>query len=152
MTEFIEVTEQEFMDFLKNYPRVTRYNVAHMYEPPLHTFNDLERAPYWPESVVAKFADFTDGKCFEVLKDIDAPVVSDSKPDLEPLYDMNGVEVKIGDTVEEEGAYIATVGYEKPHRFTVIKRDIGTVYERWTPHDCWNNLRGDDFWKVEVEK
>lgn len=47
------VTQQEFEDFIKNYPRPLEKDCYGAFEPPLITYNDFELADKWPYSVVA---------------------------------------------------------------------------------------------------
>lgn len=51
---FKQVTRQECIDFVKNYPVRLEQDVAGMFEPPLRTFNDFSDGKVWPESIVAK--------------------------------------------------------------------------------------------------
>lgn len=146
---FIEVDQTQFDQFLVSYPRTLRRDVCGIYEPPLVTYNDFERAPYWPDSVVAKHGDGEDD--YRVLADVTAPVRSSSKPDVEPLLDCVGNQVAVGDQVD------VTWGYEfssngqtlaKVRRHAVVKHDVGTVYERWGISGCANDLRSMTFRKV----
>ncbi len=139
---FYTIPASDLPAWLVAYPRKLVKDVAGMFEPPLVTWNDFERAPYWPDSVVAQMA--LGASEASILSDPTAPVVSSIKPDLEPLYDKNGREVKIGDTIRKWWGYGAN-GPTDYRLHKVIKRDVGTVYEKWTPDDCWNHLRGTDF-------
>lgn len=53
--KFKSVTQAEFQEFVKTYPRNLVFDVAGMYEPPLVTFSDFTVAPEWPGSVVARY-------------------------------------------------------------------------------------------------
>lgn len=140
-----------FDAWLAAYPRKLVRNVSGIYEPPLVSWNDFERAPYWPDSVVASTSDGSG--VYHVIEDLNAPVVSSIKPDLEPLHDKDGVEVHEGDRIRmwwgssqsEEGAW---TDHFREH--TVTKRDRGTTYEAWCPHDCANNLRSMNFRKLST--
>ena len=48
------VTEEEFNQFLKDYPRLLSRDVAGMADPPVISYNDFELAEKWPFSVVAQ--------------------------------------------------------------------------------------------------
>lgn len=48
-----KVTEEEFKEFLKNYPRRLEGDVCGWAEPPTVTYNDFELANRWPYSIVA---------------------------------------------------------------------------------------------------
>lgn len=45
-------TEEELLEFVKNYPRRLERDIARMYDPPLETFNDPLLGK-WPDCVVA---------------------------------------------------------------------------------------------------
>jgi hypothetical protein len=49
------VSEQEFADFIQNYPRKLQFDVCGIAEPPSCSYNDFELANRWPWSVVANF-------------------------------------------------------------------------------------------------
>ncbi|WGH28563.1 hypothetical protein 13VV501A_gene0067 [Vibrio phage 13VV501A] len=49
----LEVTKEEFDDFIKNYPNDLITDVSHICEPPVKTYNDFSGGKKWPESVVA---------------------------------------------------------------------------------------------------
>lgn len=48
-----EVSKQEFIDFLNNYPRPLARDCCGISEPPAISYNDFELADRWPYSVVA---------------------------------------------------------------------------------------------------
>lgn len=54
MTEFKEVSMSELNEWVAAYPRKLERNVFTAGEPPLVMWNDFERAPLWPASIVAK--------------------------------------------------------------------------------------------------
>lgn len=47
------VSEQEFIDFINNYPRKLTRDVTGICDPPAISYNDFELADRWPYSVVA---------------------------------------------------------------------------------------------------
>ena len=49
----IQVTKEEFYNFIKNYPRRLVYDVTGICDPPQASYNDFELANRWPHSVVA---------------------------------------------------------------------------------------------------
>jgi hypothetical protein len=54
MTEFTQVTEEEFKTFLNEYPKSKlEWNCTGICEPPIGTYNDFSLGD-WPESIVAK--------------------------------------------------------------------------------------------------
>jgi hypothetical protein len=139
------LSKTEFDRWIAAYPRKLQVDVCATVEPPLVTWNDFERAPYWPDSIVARHVegDFT----YNVIEDINAPVVTKRKPDLEPLFDQDGAPVQIGDTIRVEWGWDDKTGdIYKTH--TVLKRDVGTPYERWGMSGCYNHLRGMTFTKI----
>lgn len=143
------VGTENFEAWLKAYPRPLDRDVFRAAEPPLVTWNDFARAPYWPDSIVAKTS--ADSGVYEVLADINELVVTDREPDLARLFDANGNQVEVGDTIEIEWAVnISAEGPETRHtkRHVVHKRDVGTPYETWSPTDCANNLRNMTFVKI----
>ena len=62
MSEFREVTGEEFSAFMENYPRPLSKDIARRYEPALFTANDFSLGN-WPESIVAK-ASLTEGEAY----------------------------------------------------------------------------------------
>lgn len=48
-----KVTKEEFMEFIKNYPRKLERDVCGISDPPAVSYNDFELANRWPYSVVA---------------------------------------------------------------------------------------------------
>lgn len=156
-TDFVAVSAEEFEAFLAAYPRKLERNVTTICEPPDVNFNDFERAPYWPDSVVASVS--ADGTGPRVLRKIDAPVPDDGGRDTDkPLLDSNGVELAEGDVVEAVwgwGAPNTTVfgrGFGPDGRYvvteTIIIRDKGTKYEHWSFESCHNLVRGFDMRKT----
>jgi len=49
-----ECTKEELEQFVKDYPQPLETNVAHMFDPPLLTYNDFSDGKVWPESIVAQ--------------------------------------------------------------------------------------------------
>jgi hypothetical protein len=49
-----EVTKDEFVDFVKKYPNKLDWDVAHMVDPPMGSYNDFSDGKKWPESMIAK--------------------------------------------------------------------------------------------------
>lgn len=151
--EFKKVTKAEFDAFIAAYPRKLVRNVSTICEPPNVNFNDFERAPYWPDSVVASFmADATPSN-YHVIADINAPVDDDGTRDTAtPLLDKNGREVKEGDRIRKHwgSSYSPETGNVQHHReHTVLIRDKATKYESWSMDDCHNRLRGSEFEIIE---
>jgi len=150
MGQFKSVTRDEFDAFLAEYPNSLVRNVTTVCEPPNVNYNDFERAPYWPDSVVAShdlftsYEDMTPAN-YRVITDIDLPVDDDGTRDTdEPLLDLNGREVKEGDRVRAQWGF-DTNGTIFTDEHTVLIRDKGTKYERWSFDDCSNRLRGFEF-------
>lgn len=54
------VTEEEFEDFVKSYPRKLEERYKMICSPPAISYNDFELANKWPYSVVAKTFLYTD--------------------------------------------------------------------------------------------
>ena len=52
--KFIEVTHDEYVAFIKNWPNKLEFNCAGIFEPPLGSYNDFSNGKVWPESIVAK--------------------------------------------------------------------------------------------------
>ena len=48
-----EVSEEEFLHFINNYPRKLERDVTGICDPPAISYNDFELADCWPYSVVA---------------------------------------------------------------------------------------------------
>lgn len=53
MKEKKQVSEQEFKDFLTNYPNQLERDVNAIFDPPMVSYNDFADGKVWPESVVA---------------------------------------------------------------------------------------------------
>ena len=49
-----QVSRQEYIRFIKNYPRDLDFDCTGIFEPPLGTYNDFSNEKVWPESIVAK--------------------------------------------------------------------------------------------------
>jgi len=54
------VTREKFDEFIEEYPNALEVDVAHMFEPPLKTYNDFTDDKVWPKSSVA-FVKLYDG-------------------------------------------------------------------------------------------
>jgi hypothetical protein len=54
MNNFIEVTRDEYLEFIRNYPNKLEFDCIGMCEPPLGSYNDFSDGKVWPESMVAK--------------------------------------------------------------------------------------------------
>ena len=48
-----KVSKQEYIDFIKKYPRLLERDVFGACDPPYVTYNDFELANRWPYSIVA---------------------------------------------------------------------------------------------------
>lgn len=139
------LTKPDFDQWLTAYPRKLERDVYAACEPPVVTWNDFERAPYWPDSVVAHTADGS-GE-YHVIDDVNAPVITKIKPDIDMLYDDLGSPVAVGEKI-----LVLWGGQSTDHGFVpeyrehiVVKHDVGTPYERWGMADNANNLRGFEF-------
>ena len=55
-----KVTKQEFLDFIKSYPRKLERDVFGAYDPPAVSYNDFELANRWPYSIVAETMLYSD--------------------------------------------------------------------------------------------
>lgn len=56
-SEFKQVSENEFKQFIRDYPYILTRDICGISEPPLVSFNDFRDGIKWPESMVAKFHD-----------------------------------------------------------------------------------------------
>lgn len=145
---FKSVTPGEFESFLASYPRKLERNVNGIGEPPAIEYHDFSRAPYAPDSLVASYIAGDGGPSrHSVLIDIDAPIFVEDRSDRAPLADMHGKPVKAGDRIRAHwGMTVSASGTEDCWREdTVVIRDEGTPYERWSFEACYNNLRGFEF-------
>lgn len=52
--DFIEVTREEYLAFIREYPRKLEFDCIGICEPPLGSYNDFSDGKVWPESMVAK--------------------------------------------------------------------------------------------------
>jgi len=144
-----KVGKEGFEAFINAYPRPLSRDVAAIYDPPLITYNDFERAPFWPESIAARHVAGSD--CFEVLEDVNAPVVTTRQPETGPLFDKNGAEVKAGDEVRVlwNSEMLPNGQWSDTYKIhTIVKTDVGTPYERWGITGCANCPTGLNFEKV----
>ncbi len=152
MTVFKKVSKTEFDAFIVAYPRKLERNVNAIFEPPNINYNDFERAPYWPDSVVASYQAFTsyedDTPCnYQILADLNTPPDIPDRSDKTPLFDRNGVQIKEGDRIRAHWGYSSFAG-EMWREHTVLIRNKGTKYETWSFDDCHNHLRGFDFERI----
>lgn len=63
MSNFKQVTETEFKEFLDSYPNKLEFNVSRMCEPPMGSHNDFTDGKVWPESMVTKVI-LTNGEAY----------------------------------------------------------------------------------------
>lgn len=56
MKSYRDVTEEEFFEYIKNYPRKLERNVTQICDPPNVNYNDFTTGEVWPESVVGSFS------------------------------------------------------------------------------------------------
>lgn len=155
--DFKNVNEAELQTFIAAYPRKLERDVFGACEPPLVTWNDFERAPKWPDSVVAsKRAGQQGGR---IIADINSPVPDNGKRDTDSaLTDRDGQVLLEGDRVSavwgfgppSTESYGRTYGDDGSCRVieTIKIRDKGTKYEAWSFESCHNNARGFDMKKV----
>ena len=55
-----DVTKEEYVAFIKNYPRKLEADCCAISDPPLITHNDFELANRWPYSIVAEHYAYSD--------------------------------------------------------------------------------------------
>lgn len=153
VAQFRDVTKTEFDEWLASYPRKLVRNVTTICDPPNVNFNDFERAPYWPDSVVASYMAGDVSRGHRVIVDINSPVEDDGFRDTAtPLADMNGAPISEGDRVTVHwggGCEAGGEWYETWRDDTVLIRDKGTKYEHWSLTSCHNYLRSLDFKLLE---
>ena len=53
--ELVEVTEEQFKEFVSNYPNKLDVDCCGISDPPLVTYNDFSIATHWPWSIVAEY-------------------------------------------------------------------------------------------------
>jgi hypothetical protein len=53
MSRFVQVNREEYLEFVRSYPRELDFDVCGISEPPVGSYNDLAIDPQWPGSVVA---------------------------------------------------------------------------------------------------
>ncbi len=150
---FRSVSREEFADFLASYPRRLTPNVTAICEPPMVSYNDFERAPQWPDSVVASFIKEWSGEDtgHRVIADINSPVPDDGKRDTDkPLTDKDGAVLVEGDSVDAKWGASLVNGLlvSDIRREVICIRDKGTKYEHWSFESCHNIVRGFDMVKV----
>lgn len=51
--DMVEVSKEEFINFINNYPRPLDRDVCGISDPPLISYNDFELANRWPYSIIA---------------------------------------------------------------------------------------------------
>lgn len=51
--DMVEVSKEEFLNFINNYPRPLDRDVCGISDPPLISYNDFELANRWPDSIIA---------------------------------------------------------------------------------------------------
>lgn len=54
MGRFKQVSREEFLEFVKNYPNKLHFDCAGFYEPLLCSYNDFSNEGFWPGTIVAK--------------------------------------------------------------------------------------------------
>jgi len=54
LNKFKEVTRDEYLLFIRNWPNKLVFDFAGMCEPPMGSHNDFTDGKVWPESMVAK--------------------------------------------------------------------------------------------------
>lgn len=151
MIDFKEVCRDEFDAFVRAYPRKLEVDVYGACDPPLITWNDFERAPLWPDSVVAR----SSGERYSIIADINAPIPDDGKRETDkPITDRNGAVLKEGDCVIAVWGSRPDVSdprgwKEYTRRDKIIVRYRGTKYEYWSFESCYNYARGFDMVKVD---
>jgi hypothetical protein len=57
---YMPVSKEDFIKFIKTYPRKLDYDVCGICDPPIITYNDFELANRWPYSIVAKTWAYSD--------------------------------------------------------------------------------------------
>ena len=70
------VTKEEFMEFIKNYPRKLERDVCGISDPPAVSYNDFELANRWPYSIVASTFLYDDNPESDVYEPEDKRVYS----------------------------------------------------------------------------
>jgi hypothetical protein len=64
-----KVTEDEFNQFVRNYPKALERDISSAFEPPLVTYNDFSDGRMWPDSVVASRIIDKDNSCYMIMED-----------------------------------------------------------------------------------
>jgi len=54
MSEFKQVSREQYESFVASYPNKLSYDVTCICEPPMGSYNDFSDGKVWPESMVAK--------------------------------------------------------------------------------------------------
>lgn len=52
--EYKQVTKEEYLNALSNYPNKLEWDVTGICEPPMGSHNDFSEGKAWPESMVGK--------------------------------------------------------------------------------------------------
>jgi hypothetical protein len=58
--DMVEVSKEEFINFVNNYPRPLDMDVCGVSDPPLISYNDFELANRWPYSIIASTFAYSD--------------------------------------------------------------------------------------------
>ena len=58
--DMVEVSKEEFINFINNYPRPFDKDVCGISDPPLISYNDFELANRWPYSIIASTFAYSD--------------------------------------------------------------------------------------------
>jgi hypothetical protein len=53
-SHFIKVSREDYLDFIRKYPKPLEWNCTGICESPLGSWNDFSDGAVWPESIVAK--------------------------------------------------------------------------------------------------
>lgn len=51
---WVEVSKDDFDQYISDYPKPLGKDIARMCEPPMLTYNDFSDGKVWPQSIVAK--------------------------------------------------------------------------------------------------
>lgn len=156
---FIQVDEDGFKAFIAAYPNPLVTDVTTICEPPMISWNDPMRAPYWPDSVVASKSLGSSGG--RVLADVNSPVPDDGVRKINtPTLDANGNELRVGDRVRVRWGWSTTPNSKSDGRtydadgncyqeHTVTLNDPGTKYERLGISGCANHIYSATTWRID---
>lgn len=158
-TKFNTVSEDQFHEYVKSYPVPLTRSVAHIYEPPLVTYNDL-RLGKWPGSVVASHCfedrEATTPSRFRVRatmpsgEEIAAAIHESQSIDTSArretdMRDITGSPVFEGDRVRVEWGWTmdpetkATTPVVREHTICAINDQHGR-FVRWSLSGCYNEI------------